>query len=92
MPVVASLLPPVITAVNDAAKMLVEESRRPGGPRGAGHKAEIDIENEKHLAVALTAIMPCRFVGEETGIRQRDRQETALTNEVRTIWGAGHRT
>ena len=30
MPVVASLLPPVITAVNDAAKMLVEESRRPG--------------------------------------------------------------
>ena len=71
---VVSLLPPVIAAVTDARKMLVEESRRPDGPRSAGDKAEIDIEIEEFLADALTAIMPCRLVGEEAGSgREMDR-------------------
>ena len=72
MPVVVSLLPPVIAAVTDAAKMLVEESRRPDGPRGAGDKADIDVEIEKYLTDALTAVMPCRLVGEETDGRPGD--------------------
>ena len=72
MPIVISLLPPVIAAVTDAAKMLVEESRCPRGPRGAGHKAEIDVEIEEYLADAVTDIVPYRFVGEETGIRPGD--------------------
>ena len=72
MPVVVSLLPPVIAAVTDAAKMLVAESRRPDGPRGGGDKAEIDVEIEEYLTNALTAIMPCRLVGEETGVRPGD--------------------
>lgn len=66
MPIVASLLPRAIAAVTDAGKMLAEESRRPGGPRGAGREARIDGEIERHLAGALTDIMPCRFRGEET--------------------------
>ena len=72
MQVVVSLLPPVIAAVTDAGKMLVEESRSPDGPRGAGDKAEIDVEIEEYLADSLTAAMPCRLVGEETGIRPGD--------------------
>ena len=72
MSIVNSLLSPVTAAVTDAAKMLVEESRRPDGSRGAGDKAEIDVEIEEYLADALTAIMPYRFVGEETGIRPGD--------------------
>ena len=39
MPTVLSLLHPVIAAVSDAAKMLVDESRRPGGPRGGGDRS-----------------------------------------------------
>lgn len=67
-----SLLPPVIDAVDDAAAMLVGESRRPGGPRGAGSKAEVDVEIEQYLADRLTGILPARFVGEETLTRPGD--------------------
>ena len=52
--------------------MLVEESRRPAGPRGAGGKAEIDVEIERYLADRLTALLPARFVGEETPVRPGD--------------------
>ena len=52
--------------------MLVEESRRPAGPRGSGSKAAIDIEAEGHLADRLTALLPARFVGEETPTRSGD--------------------
>ncbi len=67
-----SLLPTVVDAVDEAATMLVEESRRPTGPRGAGSKAEIDVEIERCLADRLTAILPARFVGEETPTRPGD--------------------
>ena len=49
--------------------MLVVESRCPTGPRGAGDKAEIDVEIERYLADRLTALLPARFVGEETPVR-----------------------
>ena len=52
--------------------MLVEESRRPAGPRGAGDKAAIDAEIEQYLAGRLTALLPARVVGEETPIRPGD--------------------
>ena len=67
-----SLLPGVIDAVDEAATMLVEESRRPAGPRGAGDKAEIDVEIERYLADRLITLLPARFVGEETPIRPGD--------------------
>ena len=70
------LLPPVIgavaEAVDEAATMLVDESRRPAGPRGAGDKAEIDVEIEQFLVHKLTALLPARFVGEETPVRPGD--------------------
>ena len=72
MPIVLSLLQPVIVAVTHAGRMLIEESCRTDRPRGADDKAEIDVEIEEYLADALTAIMTSRFVGEETGIRAGD--------------------
>ena len=69
---VSSLLAPVIDAVSEAADMLVSESRRPGGPRGAGDKADIDVEIENHLATRLMTVLPTRFVGEETPVRTGD--------------------
>ena len=72
MTLVASLLPSVIDAIGEATAMLVEESRRSAGPRGAGSKAEIDVEIEQHLADTLTALLPARFVGEETRVRPGD--------------------
>ena len=66
MTIESSLLPPIIDAVGEAATMLVAESRRPEGPRGGGHKAEIDTEIEYVLAERLTALLPACFVGEET--------------------------
>ena len=68
----ALLLPAVIDAVDEVATMLVVESRRPAGPRGAGDKAEIDVEIERHLADRLTALLPARFVGKETPVRPGD--------------------
>ena len=94
MSTIVSLLPPVIAAVTDAAKMLVEESRRPRGPRGAVDKAEIDIEIEEYLADALITIMPCRFVGEETGIRPGNGSPFCWLvdpHDGTSAWLQGHR-
>ena len=68
----ASRLPAVINAVDKAAAMLVEESRRPAGPRGAVSTAAIDVEIEECLTDRLTGILPARFVGEETLTRPGD--------------------
>ena len=67
-----SLLPGVIDVVDEAAAMLVEESRRPTGPRGTGSKAEIDVEIELYLADRLTALLPAQFIGEKTPARTGD--------------------
>ena len=63
-----ALLAHVIAAVSSAADMLVAEAVRPGGPRGRGNKADIDTEIELALRRTLTALLPVRFVGEETGV------------------------
>ena len=94
MPIVLSLLQPVIAAVTHAGKMLVEESRRPDGPRGAGDKAEVDVEIEEYLADALTAVMPCRLVGEETGARPGDGSSFCWLvdpHDGTRAWLQGHR-
>ena len=72
MTVEVSLLSSVIDAIDEAAAMLVEESRRPTGPRGAGSKAAVDVEIERVLGDRLTALLPARFVGEETPTRPGD--------------------
>ena len=90
----ALLVPAVIDAVDEFATMLVVESRRPAGPRGAGDKAEIDVEIERHLADALTALLPARFVGEETSARPGDGSTLCWLvdpHDGTRAWLQGHR-
>ena len=63
-----AILPRVISIVETAGARLAEEFSRPGGPRGADDKADIDVELELFLREALLALCPGRFVGEECGI------------------------
>jgi ADP-ribosyl-[dinitrogen reductase] hydrolase len=65
------LLPLVLAAVKAAGDMLVAEAARPGGPRGGGDKAAIDLEIEAMLEAALRPLVPAGFTGEETGRRER---------------------
>ncbi len=44
------------------------EFHLPGGPRGSGAKAPIDLEIEERLRAMLQALAPCDFLGEETGL------------------------
>ncbi|MCY1289165.1 putative inositol 1-monophosphatase ImpA [compost metagenome] len=61
------LLDAVIALVLRAGRLIEAELDRPGGPRGGGDKAEVDAEIEDLLREGLTKILPCDFVGEETG-------------------------
>jgi ADP-ribosyl-[dinitrogen reductase] hydrolase len=58
----------VIAAVEEEAGRLREEFYRPDGPRGRRGHCEADKEMEERLRTRLTAILPCQFAGEETGI------------------------
>lgn len=58
----------VITAAEAEGERLRDEFYRPGGPRGSGSKAGIDLEIEERLRAALQALVPCDFLGEETGL------------------------
>ena len=74
--------------------MLAEESCRPRGPRGAGDKAEIDVEIERYLADRLTALLPARFVGEETPARPGDGSPLCWLvdpHDGTWAWLEGHR-
>lgn len=62
-----NLLPLVIQAVKHAGVLLSHEAIRPGGPRGYGDKAEVDVEIEAILRPALLDILACDWWGEETG-------------------------
>ena len=64
-----ALLDAVIALVVEAGKLITAELVRPDGPRGAGDKAEIDVEIEVMLRQGLTTLLGCDFVGEETGVR-----------------------
>lgn len=61
------ILPLVIEIAERAGTLLASESCRPGGPRGAGAKAEIDVEIEQMLRPELLDILNCDWWGEETG-------------------------
>ncbi|WP_348530033.1 hypothetical protein [Pseudomonas sp. BN606] len=59
------LLEAVIALVLEAGHLIAAELVRPGGPRGAGDKAEIDVEVEVILRQGLTKLLACDFVGEK---------------------------
>lgn len=61
------ILPQVIKVVERAGILLAKECVRPGGRRGYGDKAEIDVEIEVFLREELLRILPCDWWGEETG-------------------------
>ena len=58
----------VIAAVEEEGKQLQAEFFRRKGPRGKNAKAPIDTEIEERLRESLQALVPCDFIGEETGI------------------------
>jgi myo-inositol-1(or 4)-monophosphatase len=63
----ARLLSAVIDLVQQAGTRLAAEWQRPGGPRGAGDKAAIDLEIETFLRPRLLTLLLADFWGEETG-------------------------
>lgn len=60
----------VVNLVIESGALILAELRRPGGPRGRGYKAEVDVEIEVMLRRGLEQILYCDFVGEETGSHQ----------------------
>ena len=66
-PDLPQVLPRVITVVQRAGALLAAECVRPGGRRGFGDKADIDVEIETQLRAELLAIIDCDWWGEETG-------------------------
>ncbi|AUX22714.1 crystallin [Sorangium cellulosum] len=56
-----------VEAARRAGSLLRAEFHRPGGPRGDGAHADIDVEVERLLREALTGATPYAFLGEETG-------------------------
>lgn len=64
------ILPDVIALVRQAGDMVAAEFSRADGPR-ANHadSAPLDHEIELILRTGLTALLPARFVGEESGIQ-----------------------
>lgn len=63
----ALLLSRVTQAVNRAGELLIAEWQRPNGVRGAGDKADVDLEIEALLRPWLLDMLDCDFWGEETG-------------------------
>lgn len=61
------ILHQVIAAVERAGALLAAEYERPGGRRGSGDKAEIDVEIEVLLRAELLVLLDCDWWGEETG-------------------------
>jgi ADP-ribosyl-[dinitrogen reductase] hydrolase len=70
----ASALALAIDAALEAGAMLREEFHRAGGPRGHGGHAEVDTAAEEIVRRRLLAALPWRYVGEETGRADGDRQ------------------
>lgn len=64
---VQQILPFVTSAVEQAGQLLAQEYARPGGRRGCGDKADIDVEIEEVLRDELLKLLPCDWWGEETG-------------------------
>jgi myo-inositol-1(or 4)-monophosphatase len=60
----------VVALALEAGTLIRAELQRPGGPRGRGDKADVDLEIELMLRHGLEQIFSCDFLGEETGSRQ----------------------
>lgn len=57
-----------IAAARAAGRILLADFHRPGGPRGAGDKAEADVEAEEIIRSHLLSSFPSwGYLGEETG-------------------------
>src|SRR5262245_20385822 len=68
MPDLARALEVALAAAREAGDILRRDFHRPGGPRGAGDKAEADVEAERAIRRRLEEAFPeWRFLGEETG-------------------------
>jgi ADP-ribosylglycohydrolase/fructose-1,6-bisphosphatase/inositol monophosphatase family enzyme len=76
------LLAGVIAAVEAEGERLAAEFLRPDGPRGRRGSAPIDREMEERLREKLQALVPCRFVGEETGVSEAKAGERGAGDAV----------
>jgi myo-inositol-1(or 4)-monophosphatase len=65
----SKMLKRVIKEVLAAGQLLFTEWQRPGGPRGFGDKADVDLEIEILLRDGLLQIFDCDFWGEEAGFQ-----------------------
>lgn len=63
----SELLSRVTQVVTNAGELLIAEWQRPDGARGAGDKADVDLEIEALLRPCLLGILDGDFWGEETG-------------------------
>jgi len=64
---VNNVLRGAIAAAEEEGERLREEFYRPDGPRGRRGTAPVDTEIEERLRAKLQALVPCAFLGEETG-------------------------
>ncbi len=69
------ILAGVIAAVEAEGEALAAEFLRAEGPRGRGGVATIDTEMEVRLQQKLQALIPCPFIGEETGLSSAEAHE-----------------
>jgi ADP-ribosylglycohydrolase/fructose-1,6-bisphosphatase/inositol monophosphatase family enzyme len=60
-----------VEAAREAGALLREEFHRPGGPRGAGGRADVDVEAERLIRQRLLASCPWDYLGEELGAVER---------------------
>ena len=73
----SSLLTRVIQAVTRAGELLVAEWQRPEGPRGAGDKADVDVEIEALLRPCLLDLL------DEVEFRQSSNGQYCCQDEAR---------
>ena len=73
------LLEQVIAVVEAEAELLAAEFLAPEGPRGRRGSAPVDKEMEERMREKLQRLVPCRFIGEETG-------EHAGTSHEDSVW------
>ena len=69
------LLGAVIALVEAEGERLAAEFLAPNGPRGQRGSAPIDREIEERLREKLQALVPCTYIGEETGVDERQSAE-----------------